>query len=143
MQFIVEPFWMERMEPNQTGTAVLGWSDTIFCDFRKQPPMLMIRHIFMSPIPKNRWIWRQARAANARQSFHFKKITGTPRMNIFFKSLQLPSFYFKEQSPKIKLEIITKYSIYFFLISKNWQGKTVFDLNNSKQSFEPLIIFGF
>ena len=64
-------------------------------------------------------------------------------MNIFFKSLQLPSFYFKEQSPKIKLEIITKYSIYFFLISKNWQGKTVFDLNNSKQSFEPLIIFGF
>ena len=77
--------------------------------------LLSIGYIFMSFIQKN---WRILRAAHARQSFHFQKITGTLKMNEL--SLQKPSFYVKEQLSKIKFKII----IYF--LSK--MAKTVFDL---------------
>ena len=43
-----------------------------------------------------------ARARHARQSFHFQKITGTLKINIFCENLQKPSTYSKEQLQKIK-----------------------------------------
>ena len=52
---------------------------------------------FMSSIPKiyeiRSALW---------QSFHFQKITGTLKINIFFFSLHKPSFYIKEQLLKRK-----------------------------------------
>ena len=37
--------------------------------------------------------------------FLLSKITGALKMNIFWENLQIPSFYFKEQSSKRKFEI--------------------------------------
>ena len=47
--------------------------------------MLPIKYIFMSPIPKI----REFVNVPAQQSFHFQKITGTSKMNTFFKNLLL------------------------------------------------------
>ena len=66
--------------------------------------MLPIRYIFESPIQKNQRIWPGTSAAHARQSFHFQ-ITRTLKIRIFFENLKIRYFYFKEQSPKRKLEI--------------------------------------
>ena len=46
---------------------------------------------------KNRQIWCCA------FSFHFQQITETLKMTLFWKILQIPSFYFKEQLPKRKM----------------------------------------
>ena len=40
--------------------------------------------------------------AYARQSFHFKKITEEPNINIFLRKLAWSYFYIKEQTQKYK-----------------------------------------
>ena len=57
-------------------------------------------YIFISPIPKNLQIWPSARAENEQQSFHFQKITGTLKKNIFFDNLQIFSFTLKNNCEK-------------------------------------------
>ena len=66
----------------------------------------------MSSKTKKRQFWPRAR-----QRFHFQKITGTLKINIFIENLQKASCYIKEQSQNIKFEI------FFFLMAK-----MVFDL---------------
>ena len=51
----------------------------------------------MSRILKNQRIWQLARAAHARQSFHFQKVTGILKMRKKIENLQILSFYVKEQ----------------------------------------------
>ena len=53
---------------------------------------------------KNIGKFGRACAAHSRKCFHFQKITGTLKMNIFCEHLQIHSFYFKEQSLKIKFK---------------------------------------
>ena len=50
---------------------------------------------------KNRRIWPCVRQARNQQIFHFQKVTGTLKLFLFL-NLQIPSFYFKEHSPKGK-----------------------------------------
>ena len=57
-------------------------------------------------------------------------IPGGLKINIFCENLQIPSFYFKEQSLKLKKEIKIFYIFYF-----QKMGKTVFELKNSNKSY--------
>ena len=66
-------------------TFTLGWSDFNFLRFFKMGILLLISYIFMSLMQKNRQILPHAGAAHAWQSFHLQKITGTLRMNTFWK----------------------------------------------------------
>ena len=61
--------------------------------FSKMGTRLPIRYIFIRPIQKNWGIWPRAQ-----QSFHFKKIIGTLKMNTLFKICKyLPLHYFKDK----------------------------------------------
>ena len=55
----------------------------IYFRFSKMGTLLSIGYIFMSSIPKNLRILPHARAAHARQSFYFQKITETLKI-IFY-----------------------------------------------------------
>ena len=91
----------------------------------------MISFIFMSSIPKKQRILPSVPAVHAQQNFHFKKITGTLKINIFVLSWHEPSSYIKDQLPKIEFTI--RGCLVFFFLSK--MPKTVFDLKNSKKFF--------
>ena len=58
----------------------VGWSDLALFTIFKHEPLLSIRYISRSLVPKNRQIRPQAR-----QSFNFKKTTGILKMSIFLK----------------------------------------------------------
>ena len=77
----------------------------------------------VSSIPKNRQILQRARAAHARQNFHSFKITGTLKF-FFFLIRHEPSFYIKDQLPKIEFKI--RDCLVFFFSSK--MAKTIYDL---------------
>ena len=100
------------------------WFST-FEDFWKWSHCCRFGILFGGWIPKNQQF---------RQSFHFQKITWTWKMNIFFLNLQIPSFYFKEQSPTRKFEI-KKRSV--FLVTQN--GQHCFWPGQSKTNFSEFI----
>ena len=76
----------EKKSTLYPNTFTLGWSDFNFLRFFKMGILLLISYIFMSLMQKNRQILPHAGAAHAWQSFHLKKkITGTLRMNTFWK----------------------------------------------------------
>ena len=82
-----------------------------------------------------------ARGARARQSFHFQKITGTLKLNIFL-IVQKSSFLHQEQLWKIKFKIRICSDFYF--IFQKWQKG--FDLKNSFKniffgSISPFLAF--
>ena len=66
--------------------------------------LLSIGYIFMNSINNNRRILPRRVRRLRGKVFIFKK-TGTLKINIFFESLQKPSFYIKEHLPKIKFKI--------------------------------------
>ena len=66
--------------------CTVGWSDlALFSIFENT--FLLIRYIFMSSIPKNWQFWPGTRGSQARQSFNFKRITGSLKINIFIWKL--------------------------------------------------------
>ena len=89
----------------------LGWKDLYLFAVFEMVTLLPIRYIFMSSIPQN---------------------------FIIFANLQLPTFFFKEQSPKIKfVNNLKKISLDPKL------EKNDFDLVKRKQIFEFLLILVF
>ena len=85
---------------------------SLFCDFRKRAHCYRLA-IFL-------WVQFQKIGEFCRQNFHFQKITGTLKMNIFFKSWHEPSFYIKDQLPKIEFKI--RDCLAFFLFFKNGEN---------------------
>ena len=91
--------------------------------FLKTYTFLLISYIFRNSITKN----RQYR--HSRQSFHFQKITGTLKINIFIWKLAVTFLnpYTSKNNTKIKFEIFL-FNIFF----SPKLGKTIFDLYKVK-----------
>ena len=70
-------------------------------------------------MPENQRILPRALSAQAWQSFHIQKITGTSKMNMFLESLQKPFFYIKEQISTRKFKI--KFCFVLYFIFQNWR----------------------
>ena len=100
---------------------MIGWSDFNFLQFLKIGTLLSIGYIFMSSKPNNWRILPCARVAQALQSVHFLKITGTLKMNIFFKVCKNLSFYIKEQMSTRKFKI--RICLEFCFIFQNWRKR--------------------
>ena len=66
--------------------------------------MLPIKDIFMSPIPKTGEFGRVCPQRMRGKVFILKNHRDL-KINLFVETLQIPSFYFKEQSPKRKFKI--------------------------------------
>ena len=69
--------------------STVGWSDLALVSIFENlhiSTFLLNRYIFRNSIPKNRQFRPHARPSHARQSFHFQKITGTLKINIFLKT---------------------------------------------------------
>ena len=78
--------------------------------------------------------------SHAWQSFHFQKITEALQIYIFFENLKKPFFTSKNNRQK-KIQSKKKYFKYLFSFQK--MGKTVFDVNNSKNIFGEEYCFNF
>ena len=100
--------------------CIEGWSDFhFFCDFRKWAHCYRLAlFIYCKFNSKKRQILQRARAAHARQNFHSFKITGTLKF-FFFLIRHEPSFYIKDQLPKIEFKI--RDCLVFFYFSK-WKN---------------------
>ena len=92
-QKIVPIKWVENLQSR------VEWFRTFFL-FLKTGTMLRFQYTFMSPIPKNRRIW-----PCAQQSFHFKKITGTLTINIYFWKFANPFLLFQRKIANKKIKI--------------------------------------
>ena len=89
----------------------IGWSDFHFFAIFKNG------HIAID------WLYFfyefNSKKSAAQQNFHFQKITGTLKINIFL-SWREPSSYIKDQSPKIEFKI--RACLVFFLFFKNGEN---------------------
>ena len=63
-------------------------------------------------------------------SFHYPKISGTFKKNIFSKKFQNPSLYIKEQSPRRKFEIKS-----FFILKNGPNGFLSLQVKNKKAAW--------
>ena len=97
----------------------VGWSDRTFLRFLKAGTLLPISYIFISSMT--------CLVVHACYRFYFQKISKTLNYFFFKFANTVPSFYFKEQTPK-------KRKLNLFVIL--FLGKIVFDLVQGKIFFK-------
>ena len=96
--------------------CTIGWSDlALNCDFRKLACCCRSGVIVHFNESNSKFGLACACSEHAQQSFDFQKFTGTLKMNIISENLQICTFlqYFKEQSPRRKVEIKKGYKLIF------------------------------
>ena len=110
--------------------CTLGWSDFHFFAIFETGTLLSIGNIFMSSIPKNRWIL-QRRAAKC----SFSKNHGPWKLIFFFK---LPWTFLLRQRPIAKNIIQIKGCLEFFFIFQKWRKRYLIQKIEKKYFFEFL-----
>ena len=121
--------------------CTVGWSDLVhFCYFRKATGFSWLGIFLWVQFPKI-CEFRQVHACHTGGKVFIFKKSQRPYKFIYFLKIWRNLFFTSKNNRQKKIQSKKKYFKYFFSFQK--MGKTVFDVNNSKNIFGEEYCFNF